>query len=315
MPVTYDVRWESIVSSAGYLGLIAFMYLLGLIFETGRHQAYSKLKAALGDLAASNERLVHLNQEKNEFLGIAAHDLKSPLTVIVGCAELVGNTNDQEQIDEYSRMIVSAASRMRVLISDLLDANAIEQGKFISKVERCDITTLVRQSVEHNQAAATRKGIEIRLGASEGLWGKADRGAVLRILDNLISNALKYSPPQTTVHVHTMPEVDYIVLMVRDQGPGISEADQKKLFGKFTRLTARPTAGESSNGLGLSIVKRLVEAMSGTVQCQSILGTGATFIVRLPVWRAQEGEATSSRPAIQPYSAQKQTAVWVQAAK
>ena len=210
LPVTYDVRWEGIVSSAGYLGLIAFMYLLGHIFETGRHQAFSKLKAALTDLAASNERLVFLNQEKNEFLGIAAHDLKSPLTVVVGCAELVGNTNNQDEIDEYSRMIVSAASRMRTLISDLLDANAIEQGKFISKVERCDITSLVRQSVEHHQAVAVRKGIEIKLGASEGLWGKADRGAVLRILDNLISNALKYSPPKTTVHVLTMPEVDYI---------------------------------------------------------------------------------------------------------
>jgi signal transduction histidine kinase len=221
-------------------------------------------------------------------------------------------------------MIGSAANRMRALISDLLDANAIEEGKFASKIERCDISALVKESVEHNQTASARKGIEIRLGTSDGLWAKADRAVVLQILDNLISNALKYSPPKTTVYVHTMPEVDYVVMMVRDQGPGISEADQKKMFGKFTRLTARPTGGESSTGLGLSIVKRLTEAMSGNVQCHSVLGSGATFSVRLPVWRTQDGNATTPAPkrtTPAPMHAAKasqhqpaaQTAVWVQA--
>jgi signal transduction histidine kinase len=105
----------------------------------------------------------------------------------------------------------------------------------------------------------------------------------MQILDNLISNALKYSPPNTTVHVHALPEKDYVVINVRDEGPGISEADQKKLFQKFTRLTARPTGGESSTGLGLAIVKKLAEAMAGSVQCRSTMGAGSTFTLRLPV--------------------------------
>jgi signal transduction histidine kinase len=281
---TYNPEWESVVSAAGYLGLILFMFILGLIFEGGRAQAFARMQAALGQLAASNERLTHLNNEKNEFMGIAAHDLKNPLSVIVGSTELLKTSTEPAKMEKMVNLIASAAMRMRELVTNLLDANAIEQGKFTSNVERCNMRTLVEQSVDHNQPSATRKGIAIRVGTSDGLWARADRAATLQILDNLISNAVKYSPPNTTIQVHTMPEKESIMVSVRDEGPGISEADQKRMFQKFTRLTARPTGGESSTGLGLSIVKRLAEAMLGSVQCQSIIGCGATFILRLPVW-------------------------------
>jgi signal transduction histidine kinase len=283
LPETYDPKWSSIVSAAGYLGLILFMFILGLIFESGRARSFARMQDALSKLATSNERLVYLNNEKNEFLGIAAHDLKNPLTVILGSVELVGVSKDQAQVKKLLSNISNAATRMRNLISNLLDVNAIEEGRFNSKIEACDIQGLVAQSVEHNQPAATRKSIEIRLGASENLWASADQAATLQVLDNLISNALKYSPPRTIVHIHALPETDFILVKIRDEGPGISESDQKKLFQKFTRLSARPTAGESSTGLGLAIVKRLAEAMNGTVNCYSILGAGATFTLRLPI--------------------------------
>ncbi|HEY3854295.1 MAG TPA: HAMP domain-containing sensor histidine kinase [Verrucomicrobiae bacterium] len=282
MPVTFDLKWNPVVSSAGYLGLIVFMYALGLIFETSRARAFGRMQDALRELATTNEHLVQLNLEKNEFLGIAAHDLKSPLTVILGCAEMINFSKDPKQVHKMSDSIVAASTRMKNLINDLLDANAIEQGKYASKLEPCDLSSLVKQSVDNNQPAAARKNITLLLGATPGLWAKADQAATLQILDNLISNALKFSPPMTTVHVHTMPEAENMVVAVRDQGPGLSEDDQKKLFGKFTRLTARPTGGEGSTGLGLSIVKRLAEVMSGTVQCHSVLGAGATFSLRLP---------------------------------
>jgi signal transduction histidine kinase len=283
LPVRYDMKWNTVVSAAGYLGLIIFMFILGLIFEKGRARAYAKMQDALGDLAAANERLVHLNNEKNEFLGIAAHDLKNPLTVILGCVELAGMTEDHDKVHKLMGNIFGSANRMLDLITNLLDVNAIEQGKFTSNIEPCDIAELLKRSVENNQPAAARKSIAIRMGASEGLWAKADPAATLQILDNLISNALKYSPPNTTVHLHTLPEREYILVSVRDEGPGINEADQKKLFQKFTRLSARPTGGESSTGLGLAIVKRLAEAMSGTIQCYSAPGTGSNFTLRLPV--------------------------------
>ncbi len=282
LPTTYNPRWNSIVSAAGYLGLILFLFILGLIFEFGRARASAKMEDALADLAASNERLVHMNNEKNEFLGIAAHDLKNPLTVILGNAELMRMTENPQLAGRCNDSIILAATRMRDLIGTLLDANAIEQGKYISNIERCDINDLVTQCVESNRGNADRKNILLRVGICDALWAKADRAATMQVFDNLISNALKFSPPQTTIHVHTMPEKDFILVNVRDEGPGISAEDQKKMFQKFSRLTARPTGGESSNGLGLSIVKRLVDAMGGTINCQSTLGYGTNFMVRLP---------------------------------
>lgn len=295
---TYDPKWHSVVSSAGYLGLILFMFILGLLFESGRARAFAKMQAALAELATSNERLVHLNKEKNEFMGIAAHDLKNPLTVILGSAELMATSKDPNLINKFSRNIVTVAIRMRDLIANLLDANAIEQGKYISKIEQCDIRALIEQCLEQNQTAATKKQIAFHVGISDGLWAKADRAATLQILDNLVSNALKYSPPNTTVHVHALPESGSILVKIRDEGPGISADDQKKLFQKFTRLSARPTGGESSTGLGLSIVKRLAEAMSGSIQCDSPPGFGSTFTLRLPVWPAEN--SGTRVPAIKP---------------
>jgi len=190
---------------------------------------------------------------------------------------------DPHQAARLLSNISEAATRMNTLINDLLDINAIEQGKFTSIATPCNLRELVERAVKDNQSAAAKKAINIRVGVSDDLWATACPAAALQILDNLISNALKYSPPNTTVQVHTLPETDHALVIVRDEGPGISESDQKKLFQKFTRLSARPTGGESSSGLGLAIVKRLAEAMSGTIQCQSTLGAGSAFILRLPV--------------------------------
>lgn len=296
MQPTYDPAWHPYVSAAGYLSLIAFMFLLGVIFEAGRERAFTGLQVALVKLEASNEQLARLSQEKTDFLGIAAHDLKNPLTVIIGSAELLKMNLPPEQTAKLSGNIMGASQRMFQLIKDLLDANAIEQGRFTSNLERCDFRALAAESAANNQSPAGRKKITIVPEKGEPVWGRADRNATLQILDNLISNAVKFSPPETTVQVRTSTENGVARIAVQDHGPGISEADQKKLFGKFTRLSAQPTGGETSTGLGLSIVKKLAEAMAGTVDCQSVLGEGATFILRLPAW--DETTPTSGkRPA------------------
>jgi signal transduction histidine kinase len=290
LPNTYDPQWHSIVSGVGYLGLIAFMFILGQIFEQGRARAFARMQATLRELAASNERLVHLNQEKNEFMGIAAHDLKNPLSAVIMCADLLQMGLPHEKSMKLAGDISAAGTRMRDLIKNLLDANAIEQGKFNSNIEHCDLDALTRQCVENNRVTAARKKIEVNLTDTAGVFARADKGATMQILDNLLSNAIKYSPPGSVVNVRLGADATRAWVSVKDSGPGISEADQKKLFQKFTRLSAKPTAGESSNGLGLSIVKRLAEAMSGSVRCESVLGAGATFSLLLPV----SSEAASS---------------------
>jgi signal transduction histidine kinase len=139
------------------------------------------------------------------------------------------------------------------------------------------------------QARAAQKGIILYYEAPDRdtAWVYADMQSLRQILDNLISNAVKYSPQWKNVWVRVMTRTDetgrkFGRVEVQDEGPGISEADQQKLFRKFSRLTAQPTAGENSTGLGLSIVKKLVEMQHGSVWCESVLGKGATFILELP---------------------------------
>ncbi len=289
LPLDYPAKWNSAVAATGYLGLILFMFILGQIFETGRARAFSKMQEALADLAALNERLVRLNDEKNVFLGIAAHDLKNPLTAILGNADLPKLVkHEPSEVARFADAIVSASTRMRDLINDLLDANAIEEGRFTSDLQSCDVSAMVERAAGRFRSAAAQKGIEIHVCDSPGLRAKADPKAMMQVLDNLVSNAVKYTPPKTTVSIRTFPEPDHVLIAVKDEGPGISESDQKKLFGKFVRLSAQPTGGESSTGLGLSIVKHLVESMSGTIHCQAELGSGATFTLKLPRWSATD---------------------------
>lgn len=293
LPMTYDMAWHPLLTSAGYLGLIAFMFVLGLIFETGRKRAFAKMQDALAALASSNDQLVTLNREKTEFMGIAAHDLRNPLTTIITYAQALDGSDDPADVPVVCNAIQSAGTQMRDLIVNLLDSNAIEEGRFSCKSEPCQLSALVARSVEHNQLNAARKEIALAVDTSDDLWARADQSTTVQVLDNLISNAIKYSPFHTTVRVRTSSENGQVSVAVKDEGPGISANDQMKLFGKFTRLTARPTGGETSNGLGLSIVKKFAEAMSGAVECVSELGSGATFIVRLPVWDGSEQTASS----------------------
>ena len=298
---TYDMAWHPIINAAGYLALIVFMFLLGVIFESGRERAFSKMRDANAKLATSNDQLARLNQEKNEFLGIAAHDLKNPLTVIIGSAELLKMNLPPAQVTKFASNIVGAGQRMVQLIKDLLDANAIEQGRFTSNIERCDLRALAVECAANNQPYATRKEIVIWTEKGTPVWGRADRNASMQILDNLISNAVKFSPLKSTVQIKVWFDDSHASIGIKDQGPGISAEDQKKMFGKFTRLSARPTGGESSTGLGLSIVKKLAEAMSGTVLCKSVYGEGAMFILRLTAWpsETQKHEALANRDSAQ----------------
>lgn len=283
--IAYPAKWENLVSTVGYLGLIAFMLLLGILFERNRALAARKMIDANRQLSAANDRLVQLNQEKNEFLSIAAHDLKNPLTVVRGMADLLATGRmPAEKVRSTAEKISGQAIRMHDLIANLLDLNAIEEGRMNLISEPIDATKLVQQACENFTEVAARKQIRLNyVNEIEATFVLADRRAALQVLDNLVSNAIKYSPSMTEVDVQMNRSGEFITIEVVDRGPGISEADQKKLFQRFTRLTARPTAGESSNGLGLSIVKRLVEAMNGRISCRSQLGKGTTFVFELPV--------------------------------
>jgi len=284
VPIRYPARWHSAVTGAGFLGLTIFLSSLGIIFETGRRRAFRRMQDALQDLSGANQRLTQMNEEKNEMLGIAAHDLKNPLTAIIGFARMIATTDNTspERLKSDADEIINASTHMRGIVSNLLDVHAIEEGRFPLDMRVCDLVELAGAAVENQKLAAEEKEITLDFRRpAEPAPIDADFRAVLQVLDNLISNAIKFSPGKRQVFVRIKKAEEEVSLEVQDQGPGLSKEDHARVFEKFAVLSARPTGNESSTGLGLSIVKRLVEAMGGRVNCQSEQGAGATFVFNM----------------------------------
>jgi len=266
-----------------YIEILLFSFLNILIISFIFHIEHNKEL-----IQGKNKTLVKLNQDKNEFLGIAAHDLKNPLSAIKGFSEEIETHFDElskEEILEITGLINKGARQMFALISNLLDVSAIESGQFNLSFEEADLLPIVQRVIQAYEIPTTAKGIEIHLnvGTSKRYLAHTDKNIAYQILDNLISNAVKYSPWHQSIYINLQIKQGFIHCAIKDEGPGLSQIDQEKLFGKFTRLTSKPTNGEHSTGLGLFIVKKLVEAVNAKVWCESELGQGATFIVHFPV--------------------------------
>lgn len=237
-------------------------------------------------LQEKNLILEELNTEKNEFLGIAAHDLKNPLTQIVMMTSMLQKyfrRLSEEQVTEKLQSIEVGARRMTDIIENLLDVHRIESGALVLHNEKCSMNEATQKIVKTHIERASAKNIALHFEPSSDTPAVTGDMIVLEeVLDNLISNAIKYSPHGKNVVVRVKSSSDAVRIEVQDEGPGLTEEDKAKLFGKFARLSAQPTGGEHSTGLGLSIVKKMVEAMNGRVWCESEIGKGATFIVELP---------------------------------
>jgi signal transduction histidine kinase len=172
---------------------------------------------------------------------------------------------------------------MLELVRNLLDVNRLESGTVQFHPVEFDLAPMAESTVWQYTQTASVKHITLhyRLETDVSMV-YADEQATMQVLENLVSNAVKYSPHGKQVFIRISSKDDYVRLEVEDEGPGLSDEDKSKLFSKFARLSARPTGGEYSTGLGLSIVKKMVVAMNGKVWCESEYGKGATFIVELP---------------------------------
>ncbi|MFN8361896.1 MAG: HAMP domain-containing sensor histidine kinase [Candidatus Kapaibacterium sp.] len=237
-------------------------------------------------LKAENQRMLTLSEEKDRCLITAAHDLKNPLTGILYIANaMIADECDSDEIHEFGDMLRSSTQVMFELISNLLDSNKYESCGVAPPLTAIDASHLLKHLVENHQFTAAKKDIAITCVLDEHYYVEADMQFLRQAIDNLLSNAVKYSPRNSMIEATIRRTSDEknpgTEICIRDQGPGISEEDKKELFGKFKRLSAKPTGDEHSTGLGLSICKRLVELMSGTLRCESELGKGAAFIIRL----------------------------------
>lgn len=246
-----------------------------------------RVEKRTAELKSKNERLSELNREKDGIIGIVAHDLKSPFNNISGLMQLLpaGGTLTEEQL-EYIERVNGLVERSQGLIQDLLDANELEEQNTIVNLKAFNLGEFLHDKVSaYKQMLESKKQhLDIHLN-DKALAITTDKGLLGRILDNLISNAIKFSETGTSIIIDARSNDDEVYFSVKDQGPGISQEDQKYLFRKFQKLSARPTAGETSNGLGLSIVKTIVTKLGGKIEVASVVGEGTTFKVKLPkVW-------------------------------
>ena len=234
------------------------------------------------ELEKVNAELHAIDEEKNQIIGIVAHDLRSPLNQIKGLLTIFQmlNPNADSEVVAQIEMMNAATDRMTTMISQILDANAVDAHTINISPEDVPISEITHTIVLSFAETAKSKNISINSQITPNLViRKADVNYLTQVVENLLSNAIKYSPMDKEVSVKVHQAHNAVRIEVKDYGNGLSEADQRKLFGKFQRLSAKPTAGEKSLGLGLFIVKKYIDAMGGKVWCESQLGQGATFIV------------------------------------
>ncbi len=248
-----------------------------------------ELTAANRRLSAQWDRLRRANAFKSEILGKVAHDLKNPLGVITGRTEMMTDFLDvtpiaADKVRSQVKHIRDSAERLIGMVDTLL-ADAMADALNISiRPEAIDVPLLVREVVETSRPLMEKKAQVVAIDAPDDLRVSGDPDRLREAIDNLVSNAIKYSPIGGRIEISARQDGDDVLIHVSDNGPGLSPEDMSRLFGRFQRLSAKPTAGESSTGLGLSIVKRIVELHGGHITAQSQgAGNGTTFTIALPV--------------------------------
>ncbi|HWB05133.1 MAG TPA: hybrid sensor histidine kinase/response regulator [Verrucomicrobiales bacterium] len=236
-------------------------------------------------LKAARDQLQMLAEDKDELLGMLTHDLKNHLGGMQMSAQLLYDRS-ADLPDTRSRTLVdnilASTTQMLAFVKEFLANAALERQQQLNLMP-VDLSVAMTLALRHYRSSAERKGLQFSYDSLAAVSVMADTMALNQVLENLISNAVKFSPRDTTITLSvSVVDDDYAECRVADEGPGFTETDREKIFRRYVRLSARPTGGEPSTGLGLSIVKRLVDAMKGRLTLESTPGGGAAFTVRLP---------------------------------
>lgn len=241
-----------------------------------------ELKNALDKVTKLNAELERINNEKNDFMAVAVHDLKNPLQNILSSARLIKSYTENKNITDISDNIIYQTERMFNLIRKLLDYNAIEMGKIRIKNTSFTGDAIIKDIANVFQPEASRKNqtIEIENNLIDSSIN-TDYDILYEILSNILSNAIKFTPCGKRIKIKCYTHENKIFFEVKDEGPGFKEDDFKKIFGKFSRLSAKPTNGETSTGLGLAIVKKLADLIGAEIQIRNNEGNGCTFSIVL----------------------------------
>jgi len=277
-------RLEILNMLSGQIAITVNNALLYENLENKVHERTIEINRQKEQLKRQNIELKNINDEKDDLINVVSHDLRSPLNQIKGLAELTSAISDDKEVKEYTSMITVAADRLNNMIVRILDISAIESQKIDLRYEDFEIVSTIYGFTKDYYAVARKKKIELKTDSNvQAGMVRLDKNLLIQIIENLVSNAIKFSEENKSVVIVITHDKEELQIEVRDQGPGISEEDKKRLFHKFQKLSAQPTAGEKSIGLGLSIVKKYVETMGGKIWCESEPGKGCSFFINFPI--------------------------------
>jgi signal transduction histidine kinase len=229
---------------------------------------------------------INLSRMKSNFISTVSHEFKSPLTSIRQMAEMLvrGRVSSTEKQEKYHTTILQQSERLSHLIENILDFSKIEEGQKIFRFEKADIIPVVKDIVETFQNFRGDDGFQIGLEITDPLPQIVfDREAIAQVIHNLIDNACKYSGESRIIKVHVFSDTDMLVISIRDQGLGIAKEDQDKIFRRFFRAGEGLSQTVKGSGIGLTIVKQIVDAHHGKVMVESSFGKGSIFTVKLPI--------------------------------
>lgn len=283
-----DRRWARFAKGGAVVaGVAVLVFLLAFFHNRRLARELVERRRIQSELEQTRDRLVHANRERSELMHMVAHDLRGPLATIQLGLELLDFNPplDEARRQITSRRIGESAAKMARLINDLLSTQNVETGRYSLEMTAGDVRPLIRAAIAVFETVAQHKRIALAARLPDtAIPLTTDRVALQQVIDNLLSNALKYSPQDSTVEIVLKATATHCRIEVCDEGPGVPEAEREKIFGKYARGSAMPTGNEISTGLGLWIVRRFVTALHGRVWCEAGPGSrGSVFVVELPL--------------------------------
>lgn len=263
------------------LGLIVLLTTIAFVIKRNSNR---KLLANNSMILQQNEKLAKLNQEKNALIGIVSHDLGSPFASIQVWGQLLEGDSTALTPDHKKavKRIMESANHGQDMIKNILDVEKMDSVRNKVVLEEFDIVGFVESIVQDFQPTAIQKQIDLIFNFDKApVYFISDQQLIRRLVENLLSNAIKFSPKGKKVWIELIEKTDVIVMKVVDEGVGIENEEIPMVFNKYSKISSRPTNGEASTGMGLSIVKRIVEDLNGSIQCESELGKGTSFLITL----------------------------------
>jgi signal transduction histidine kinase len=290
--VEREIDALALAIGSAVLSALVLLRLSGMIRSLDRHRrcersARAEAESAQRQLALKNEQLVEADRLKDEFVALISHDLRTPLTSIMGYLELVlDDHNLSEEQRGYLSIVDRNADRLLRLVNDLLFVARLEAGQLDLHPAELDLAAVVRQSVAEAEPRAAARGVELACEASDVPAVNADKGRMFQLLDNLVSNAIKFTPEGGDVRVSLARVNGFVRLEVADTGIGVDADEQQRLFERFFRASTASDQQIPGTGLGLYIARAIVEAHEGSISVESVPGEGTSFRIDLPVERA-----------------------------